>query len=93
MNVGEDIIVLTEPFGRLLDKEDGRDVGSYGRASARTETFAIGSVYYTLLRGHELYETEAWGENHYVILSEKFQKKDFPPLTNSRRRYHTPILD
>lgn len=83
MKTGEDIVVLTEPYGRLLDAEDGGGAGTYGKAGARTETFAIGSVYYTLLRGHEPYETESWGPNHFVILGEKFQNKEFPPLTNS----------
>ena len=85
MKVGEDVAVLTEPFGRLLDKEDRGGLGTYGKAGARTETFAIGSVYYTLLRGHEPYETESWGRNHFVVLGEKFQNKEFPPLTNSAR--------
>ncbi len=83
MKTGEDITVLTEPYGRLLDEGDGGGAGTYGKAGARTETFAIGSVYYTLLRGHEPYETESWGRNHFVILGEKFQNKEFPPLTNS----------
>ena len=83
MKIGEDIEVLTEPFGRLLAEGDGAGAGSYGKAGARTEIFSIGSVYYTLLRGHEPYEAESWGENHFVILSEKFQKREFPVLTNS----------
>jgi serine/threonine protein kinase len=83
MKTGEDVAVLTEPYGRLLDAEDDGGAGTYGTAGARTETFAIGSVYYTLLRGHEPYETESWGRNHFVTLGEKFQKKEFPPLTNS----------
>lgn len=81
--IGEDVAVLTEPFGRLLDDKDGEGAGTYGKGGARTETFAIGSVYYTLLRGHEPYETESWGRDHFVILGEKFQHKEFPPLTNS----------
>ena len=83
MKIGEDIEVLTEPFGRLLAEGDGAGAGSYGKAGARTEIFSIGSVYYTLLRGHEPYETESWGENHFVILNEKFQKREFPVLTDS----------
>lgn len=82
--IGEDIEVLTEPFGRLLAEGDGAGcAGSYGKAGAQTEMFSIGSVYYTLLRGHEPYETESWGANHFVILGDKFQKGEFPVLTNS----------
>lgn len=83
MKLGEEMTVLAEPFGRLLGKEDGGGAGTYGKAGARTETFAIGSVYYTLLRGHEPYETEPWGRDRFVTLSEKFQSKEFPPLSDS----------
>lgn len=83
IEIGEEITVLTEPFGRLLNEEDEGVTGSYGQAGARTETFAIGSVYYTLLRGHEPYETESLGTDHFVTLGEKFQEKEFPPLTKS----------
>ena len=41
VKIGEEIAVLTEPFGRLLDKEDGGGAGNYGKAGARTVTFAI----------------------------------------------------
>ena len=81
--IGEEIAVLTEPYGRLLNEEAGAEAGTYGKASARVETFAIGSVYYTLLRVHEPYETESWGRNHFVILGDKFQEKEFPPLNDS----------
>ena len=58
LKIGEDIPVLSDPFERLLNKEDDGDAGTYGEAGARTECFAIGSVYYTVLRGHEPYEKE-----------------------------------
>ena len=74
--------MLSEPFGRLLDRDDGADAGTYGKAGARTETFAIGSIYYTLLRGHEPYEIESWGEDHFFTVAEKFQRKEFPPLSD-----------
>jgi hypothetical protein len=38
---------------------------------------------YSLLRGYEPYETENWGDDHGVILSEKFQNKEFPHLAES----------
>jgi serine/threonine protein kinase len=83
MKIGEDIVVLTELYWRLLDAENDGDVSTYGTAGARTEPFAIGPVYYTLLRGHEPYETESWDRDHFVTLGEKFQNKEFPSLTNS----------
>jgi hypothetical protein len=59
MKTRKDIAVITEPYRRLLNEEDGGGAGTYGKVGAWTETFAIGSVYYTLLRGHEPYKTES----------------------------------
>ncbi|KAJ4528175.1 hypothetical protein HRR83_000926 [Exophiala dermatitidis] len=81
--IGEDIAVITELFGRLLSKEDDGDTGTYGKAGVRTDSFAIRSVFYTLLRGHEPYKTESWGTDHFVILGENFQQREFAPLTSS----------
>lgn len=85
MNIGEEIVVLAEPFGRLLNKEDCGCAGNYGKAGARTETLAIGSIYYTLLHAHEPYETETWDKDQSVILSDIFQNKDFPPISDSSK--------
>jgi len=59
VKIGEDIIVLIESFGRLLGEKDGVDVGTYGKAGARIETFVIGSIYYILLNDHESYKKES----------------------------------
>lgn len=75
--IGDDLKVVSEPFGQLLSKSDGRGAGTYGKAAARTEPF------YAPLRGHEPLETEYWGRNHGVIMMDKFQTKEFPPLTDS----------
>jgi serine/threonine protein kinase len=83
VKIGEDLAAVSEPFGRLLSKKDGKGAGTYGKAGARTETFAIGSVFYALLRGHDPYETEYWGRDHGCIMIEKFQNKEFPSLTDS----------
>lgn len=83
VKVGTDIEALSEPFGRLLNTSEGDDAGTYGKAGPRTETFAIGSVYYTLLRGYEPYEKESWGKDHGVILAKKFQEREFPSLNDS----------
>lgn len=45
VKIGEDTEAISEPFGRLLNKEEGKNSGTYGTAGSRTETFAIGSVY------------------------------------------------
>lgn len=59
MKTEEDIVVLTELYGRLLDAEDDGHAGTYSIADTQTKTFVINSVYYTLLCGHEPYETKS----------------------------------
>jgi len=83
ISTNDDLEAVSEPFGRLLSRAEGEGAGTYGTAGARTEAFAIGSIYYTLLRGHEPYEMEDWGNEHYIILMEKFQNREFPPLDGS----------
>lgn len=81
--VGEEIAVPTEPFGRLLNKCEGPEAGSYKKAGARTKSFATGAVCHTLLKGHEAYETDSWGTEHSVILGNEFQRREFSPLSCS----------
>ncbi len=59
IKIKENIVVLTESFGRLLNQKDGVDADTYNKSDVRTEIFVIGSVYYTLLRGYESYKTES----------------------------------
>lgn len=83
IKVGEYLDCGTAPFARLLGEEAGLERGSYGNAGPRTETFAIGSVFYSLMRGHDAYETEWFGDRHGCILIDKFQSMQFPPTTKS----------
>ena len=46
------------PYVRLLGTEAGEDRGRFGFLGARTEQFAIRSVYYYLTRGYEPYDNE-----------------------------------
>jgi len=52
VGIGEEITVLTEPFGRLRSDEEGKPAGIHCKADARREAFAIGSSFYSLLRGY-----------------------------------------
>ncbi|CAK7228933.1 hypothetical protein SCUCBS95973_007048 [Sporothrix curviconia] len=51
--IGGARLVGTEPFARQLTREEMQD-GSvhYGEAGPRSETFALGSIWYSILRGH-----------------------------------------
>ena len=77
--VGNQLPVATEPFGRLLSKEEGKGRG-YGLAGPYTENFAIGSIFYSLTRGHYPYARE---EYDVPTLMKMFQRKEFPRLSDS----------
>lgn len=83
VGIGERLDVGTDPFARLLGSEAGEERGSYGKAGARTEQFALGSVLYSLTRGHDLYEKEWFGIDHYCTIMDLLQKREFPPLNHS----------
>lgn len=83
IKVGDNLDCRTEPFARLLGEEAGQKCGTYGKAGPRTETFAIGSVFYSLMRGHDPYKNEWFGERHGRTLVAKFQRMELPPTTKS----------
>lgn len=51
--IGGDLDVGYEPYVRVYNEED--DGGTYGKAGAETEQFALGSIFYYMTRGKELY--------------------------------------
>ncbi|OAA53513.1 serine/threonine protein kinase [Niveomyces insectorum RCEF 264] len=78
--VGQRLQVAAEPWGRKLGVLDGlppTEDHEYGLAGARSETFALGSIYYSLLRGHYPYAHEQYD---FFTLMGKFQRKEFPAL-------------
>ncbi|KAL1844767.1 hypothetical protein VTK73DRAFT_1828 [Phialemonium thermophilum] len=80
LRVGDPLLSGTEPFARLLGREGGTDAGTYGRAGARSEQFAVGSVLYSLARGHDPFEDEWWGYDHGPIRRDKLQRMEFPAV-------------
>ncbi|KAG5914636.1 hypothetical protein E4U42_000378 [Claviceps africana] len=90
--IGHILDALTEPFARLLGHEGGEEYDTFGKAGSRTEQFAIGSVLFTLTRGHEPYELEAWGREHGLIQREKLQAMEFPTL-GSKEKYDEIVGD
>lgn len=83
--VGEDVDVGTAPYVRVLGPEAGADCGTFGTLGPRTEQFAIGSVYYYLLRGHELYDNVRFGEFHGRTVVDMLQKMEFPELEDGSK--------
>ncbi|KAF2245222.1 hypothetical protein BU26DRAFT_386601, partial [Trematosphaeria pertusa] len=80
ISTGKRLPVGTEPYARRLSKEDGKGHGSYGWAGASTETFAIGSIFYSLTRGFYPYADQNLDRQS---LEKKLQNKEFPQLSDS----------
>jgi atypical protein kinase C zeta type len=71
------------PYARLQGPESGEDKGTFGLIGPRTEQFAIGSVFYFLIRGHEPYEESQIPGHDLVAL---LQSKQFPATeTNDKK--------
>lgn len=82
--IGESLEAGGAPYARLLGPEAEADCGSFGALGPRTEQFAIGSVYYYLVRGYEPYDNVRFGEDHGCVVVDMLQKMEFPELDESR---------
>jgi serine/threonine protein kinase len=67
------------PWARLLGQEAGIKKGTWGINGPQTEQFAIGSIIYTITRGHEPYEDQERGPD----IVRRLQNMDFPELGDS----------
>jgi atypical protein kinase C zeta type len=66
------------PWARLLGQEAGNQKGTWGINGPQTEQFAIGSIIYTITRGHEPYEDQERGPD----IVRRLQGMDFPDLNH-----------
>ncbi|KAL8718348.1 MAG: hypothetical protein Q9225_004508 [Loekoesia sp. 1 TL-2023] len=72
------------PYGRILGKEAGPARGTSGKLGPRTEQFALGSIFYYINYGFEVYDDCDFGPDHGPIVVDRLQKKIFPELN----RFH-----
>jgi serine/threonine protein kinase len=77
--------VYTSPYGRLLNDNEPEqgERGTYGHLGPRTEQFALGSIYYYINYGFELYENRLLTEDpheHGPETLRLLQKMEFPEL-------------
>lgn len=90
--IGEDFEACVAPYGRLLNKDEvhyGRP-GTSGFLSSRTELFALGSLYYLINYGFEVYGDRSLTEDpneHGPKLVELLQNKEYPKLDSD------PLID
>ena len=79
--IGSEFEACIPPYGRLLGSEAGSDEGSAGKLGSRTEQFALGSIFYFINYGLEVYEDQNFGLDHGPMIVERLQRQIFPKLT------------
>ncbi|OJJ08860.1 hypothetical protein ASPVEDRAFT_48007 [Aspergillus versicolor CBS 583.65] len=90
--IGTDFEACLAPYGRLLNSNDtvhGRPGGS-GLLGPRTEQFALGSLYYLINYGFEVYGDVCFTEDpkeHRPKVVELLQNMEFPKLNSD------PLID
>ncbi|KAL9124461.1 MAG: hypothetical protein Q9217_006206 [Psora testacea] len=65
--IGSEFEACIPPYGRLLGSEAGSDKGSAGKLRSRTEQFALGSIFYFINYGLEVYENISLDQGPIVV--------------------------
>jgi serine/threonine protein kinase len=90
--IGTNCEVYTTPYGRILNgnEPDQGECGTYGLLGPRTEQFALGSLYYLMNYGFEVYGDRCLTEDpreHNVKAVDLLQNMEFPKLDGN------PLID
>lgn len=90
--IGADFEACTAPYGRLLnsDETDQGQRGTSGFLGSRTEQFALGSLYYLINYGFEVYGDRCLTDDpkeHGPKVVDLLQNLDFPKLNSD------PLID
>ncbi|KAG4436716.1 hypothetical protein IFR05_007799 [Cadophora sp. M221] len=81
--IGSEFEACIPPYGRLLGSEAGSNEGTAGKLGARTEQFALGSIFYYINYGVEVYDDQDFGEDHGPVIVERLQRMIFPKLDSN----------
>jgi serine/threonine protein kinase len=81
--IGSEFEACIPPYGRLLGSEAGSKEGTAGKLGARTEQFALGSLFYYINYGVEVYDDQDFGEDHGPVIVEQLQRMVFPKLNSN----------
>ncbi|KAJ5724066.1 hypothetical protein N7488_002101 [Penicillium malachiteum] len=90
--IGTELEICQEPYGRALNSREAElgECGTAGFLGPRTEQFALGSLYYYINYGFEVYGdqllAESWREKS-LALSELLMNMKFPTLNGN------PLID
>ncbi|KAJ5934768.1 protein kinase [Penicillium verhagenii] len=90
--IGSDFEACMAPYGRILnsDEQDQGPRGGFGFLGPRTEQFALGSLYYLINYGFEVYEDRQLTEDrkeHGCKVVDLLQDMEFPKLDGD------PLID
>ncbi len=85
MAIGTEVEVGTAPYAGVLGDEAGARRGTFGFLGPRTELFAVGSVFYYMIRGYEPYDDEWYGDDHGPVTVDMLQRMEFPQ-TDTREK-------
>ncbi|KAK0099491.1 hypothetical protein ONS95_004698 [Cadophora gregata] len=83
--IGSEFEACIPPYGRLLGSEAGSEEGTAGQLGVRTETFALGSIFYFVNYGFEVYDDQDFGEDHGPVVVKWLQTMVFPTLGRDSR--------
>ncbi|EEP79066.1 predicted protein [Uncinocarpus reesii 1704] len=83
--IGSEFEACIAPYGRLLCSEGGAYQGTAGFLGPRTEQFALGSLFYLINYGFEVYGDQCFGDDpsgkeHGPVVLDLLQKMIFPEL-------------
>jgi serine/threonine protein kinase len=81
--IGSKFEACIPPYGRLLGSEASSEKGSAGKLGARTEQFALGSLFYYINYGTEVYDDQNFGKDHGPVVVERLQEMIFPKLNTT----------
>ncbi len=90
--IGSEFEACLAPYGRILGSEGGLDEGTAGNLGPRTEQFALGSLYYLINYGFEVYGDHCFGgdpsgKEHGPVVLNLLQNMIFPELNGE------PMMD
>jgi serine/threonine protein kinase len=83
--IGSEFEACIAPYGRLLGSEGGQNKGTADLLGPRTEQFALGSLYYLINYGFEVYGDQRFGDDpsgrdHGPVVLNLLQNMIFPEL-------------
>jgi serine/threonine protein kinase len=81
--IGSEFEAYIPLYRRLLGSEAKSKEGTASKLGARTEQFALSSIFYYINYGVKVYNNQDFGEDHGLVIVERLQRIMFPKLDNN----------